>query len=212
MKQKEKLALLTGFGLVMALIALLWATSMLEKKDRFSLKNSTPEVKVTHTVNVGADVQNVTMRKWSTYSDEKYRYALKYPENWLLDTTDGTSFYVKQFLTPAGKHPVIGNAITENLKDVTGDYFINISTYPRSDKSLTLEEWKGRARENSPQYLIDGQSVIKSVFESHEEKSGTINYYFINSKTQERYEITIWYKDKSNGIGDKMISTLDFSE
>jgi hypothetical protein len=39
--------------------------------------------------------------------------------------------------------------------------------------------------------------------------AGGISYYFIDNKN-DGYVISIWYKDESNGLGDRIISTLIF--
>ncbi|MEP7162469.1 MAG: PsbP-related protein, partial [Candidatus Moraniibacteriota bacterium] len=62
----------------------------------------------------GSDMLPTTL--WKSYSDEQNGYSIKYPQNWLFDTKDGASFYVKELLTEEGERSSFGKKISENLQ------------------------------------------------------------------------------------------------
>ncbi len=160
---------------------------------------------------IGTNSESISITHWKAYASKESGYSLQYPPQWLSDFKDGASFYIKEFLTIEGRPPVIGQKISDGLKDTTGDYFINISVYPNIGNHVAdTKEWRIHDRGNYKEILIHGYLGLKFTQEPTKESAGEATYYFITNN-RDGYEITVWYKDTSDGVAERIISTLSFT-
>lgn len=177
-------------------------------------KNRKPETKPSE---VGSDLENISTDGWKLFTDKKVGYSIEYPTAWMSSFLDGSSFFVKELKKNEEDYPRFGNVLSdnlENLKNIDGDYFINVSVYPGIGDHARLQEWRKYNGTNYKEVSINGYPALrfderphKSYDGSNKDMSGTLSYYFIDNRNN-GYEITIWYKNYSNRLGDKIISTL----
>jgi len=170
---------------------------------------------------VGRRETNISTANWKFYKNDKYGYSVKYPSEWESDYIDGASFYANKLRKPGEKHPSFGNVISdslEGLQNLNGDYFTNISVYGNIGDHASLKEWRKYDGNSYKEVLIKGYPALKFDEKPHisfdgknKDIAGSLRYYFIDNNGN-GYEITVWYKDASNDIGEKIISTLTFSK
>lgn len=168
---------------------------------------------------IGEESKNISISGWETYTNKENGYSLKYPSSWISNFVDGASFYVKELQKAGERYPSSGNILSvnsENLKNISGDYFINISIYKKIGIHTSLKEWRKNDGIDYQEILIKANKALKFNENPHKsydgknnDVAGSFRYYFID-KNNNGYEITVWYKDSSNGVGEKIISTLSF--
>lgn len=173
-------------------------------------------------IEIGLQNQNIQTDTWKTYTNSRDGYSIKYPYEWIFNSKygseEGLIIYTKELLRPGQLYPRFGNVLSDNLanlKDISGDYFISISVYKKMGTHVNLKEWRKYDGGNYKELLIKENPALKFdkkpyTNQDNKDIAGSLRYYFINNKN-DGYEITIWYKDSSNGIGEKIISTLYFS-
>ncbi|PIU80334.1 MAG: hypothetical protein CO140_00580 [Candidatus Moranbacteria bacterium CG_4_9_14_3_um_filter_40_7] len=169
---------------------------------------------------VGSQNQSMRIDTWKIYTNNKDGYSIKYPSGWISNFIDGSSFYVKELQKSGEQYPSSGNVLSdnlENLKNINGDYFINISVYKKMGTHVNLKEWRKYDGTDYQNVLIQGYPALKFVDTPHKsydgknkDMAGSLRYYFIDKKNN-GFEISIWYKDTSNGIGDRIVSTLSLA-
>lgn len=221
----KKISTEIGVGVVLLVAILIGGAFYLQSKKEQPVVNA-PEIKQPQVQNQKLTQQNqdqevssnlgevgenssIVVNSWKAYTDKKYGYSIEYPSNWNSDFVDGSSFYVKELLKTGETHPSFGN-VTNNL-NATGDYFINISVYPEIGSHVSLKDWRKNDGSNYKDVVIKGHPALKfedkPYFNNGKMMAGSLRYYLIDNKNN-GFEITIWYKDSSNGIGDRIISTL----
>lgn len=231
MDTKQKKVLIVSIALVGTLSVILILCSTLQKRTILVSGVSEPSSKTTlpgkivttekDAVSTASDISSadkqeiysndqLTIKGWKVYANQKVGYSLQYPSDWITGSADGDSFYKKEFLTPEGKRPIPGDVITERLKNINGDYFVNVSVYPDIGKHVTLQEWRKYERNSSLPYLINGQPALKFVTSSSGEGAGMLVYYCIDQNTSNGYEITVRFNGKSDGLAERVISTMSF--
>lgn len=173
---------------------------------------------------IGKDNTSISTANWKSYTNKQYNYSIKYPETWLIKTELGSEkglfLYEKELVRSEQSyvHDIsFGNVLSdnvENLRDISGDYFINISVYPEIGTHENLKEWRKYDGNSYQEVLIDGNLALKfnegphkSYDGKNKDMAGSLRYYFID-KNNKGYEITVWYKDTSSNMGEKIISTL----
>ncbi len=164
---------------------------------------------------VGKGSEGISTNGWKLFVNKKEGYSIKYPAAWLSSFVDETSFFVKELRKPGEDFPNFGNVLADNLKNISGDYFINISVYKEMGTHVTLREWRKYDAGDREDVLIKGNPALKIDEKPHKsydgknnDIAGSLSYYFID-KNNNGYGITVWYKDSSDGIGERIISTLN---
>lgn len=210
-------------GIFLIVIMLMVVTEKYKRTEKTG-QQSTKEQNQTQqeeAINMPKEVgekNDIPVDTWKLYTNSERGYSIKYPSEWVSSFADGTSFFVKELRKSGEDFPNFGNVLSDNhdnLINITGDYFINISVYKDiGDHVQDLKEWRKHDGNKYEEVLIKGYSALKFNKKPHKsgnkkDMAGSLSFYFID-KNNDGYGITIWYKDVSNSIGERMISTLTF--
>lgn len=167
------------------------------------------------TVNTSGNSKEFDISQWKAYRNENYGFKVKYPGDWEFDEFDGISFFLKGFneVNRIG----ISKESKKLISKITGDYLVNISVYTGIKKNHnTLEEWRKYDFENAinnkenhylQKFPFSNKEVL--IFERKryfDENIGVTSYYFFSN--DDGYEITTYHSKDSNGLAEKIISTL----
>jgi len=204
---KIGLTIIIVFAVIVGIIVWVQGRIQEDNSKSFSIKQNQEEL--------GAEIvgenNSISVDTWKQYINKDDKYSLKYPSDWDYSSYDGVSFFVKGFSNKLD----FSKVLSSSLKNISGDYFINISIYKRIGEYKNLNEWRKNDGNDYQRVLINGYPALKfeeSSYKSYDNKNGNmtgvLRYYFID-KNNTGYEITVLYKDNSNGIGDKIIYTFN---
>ena len=135
---------------------------------------------------------------WQTYTNDGYKFSIKYPGKWTVqETDDGTEFTSAEMYT--------------NIKNEVPDAIPEITLFIRNNSTeLALEEFADKDLKSYGLPILSKNSIIiadKTIIKA--EAGGmdtTTNYYWAHNKMI--IHLNVWMKEE---IAEKMITTFKTS-
>jgi hypothetical protein len=160
---------------------------------------------------------------WQTYTNTAYKYNLKYPKEWVLETKGGA--IAKTFPAPAFNSPCNFNA-----GDVCSQVFIEINSAEAGnfDPGFIMQPGSGDTVSNKINTKIDGENAVgfeyfQANYDHGDGTKGLLRYVYVVNHNNEKFTITYDEEQKgktmitasdwqNKGIFDQILSTFKFTK
>jgi hypothetical protein len=140
---------------------------------------------------------------WKTYTNTKYGFSLEYPSDWQIDTSKyaDTDLALAKSQDPNG---LDGGDFSFYLS-VDGEYHTGTVTEFFAQEKNTMKQ-----ESNYKEISIGGYPGIFYNYEQTVQNPGSSHYEFV--KDNHYFNISFAYNGKSDGVGEKILSTLQFTK
>ena len=165
----------------------------------FSSPTIIPSPTLTNTV-TKAPITDSTVN-WKTYINSDYGYTIKYPSDWTTERADQGPGAINQKY----RYYLILRR-TDSTQKSEGDYLINVEV----NNPSTLSGDYTKTASSIINTKISGIDSTKLEFLSTPQSPARTEYFFKRNGSE--FKISILYYSKTDNMGEKIISSIEFTK